>query len=121
MNCIVCDNQINLLDSGVNEEEIVFTRKSHRQRDDSENTEYTYTEDASSFSWVNGSVSIFRIGFGSDFDGCEIAVCVCDECLKNSIHSGKSALIKSHYATDKKEVENFRKIWRRNANLNKLI
>jgi len=121
MNCIVCDKIITLLDDNLNEEETVFNKKSHRQRDEKENTEFTYTEDASSFSWIEGTVSVFRVGFGSNLDGCEIVVCVCDECLEKSIKSGKSAMISNYYTTDQNEVKNLRKIWRRNNNLNKLI
>lgn len=122
MNCIVCDAKINLLDSNsLKEEDVIFNKKEYKQKDDKENTEYTYVEDASSFSWVEGSVSMFRVGYGSKFDGCEIVIAVCDNCIDKSIHSGKSALIKNYHDLDGDMVRRLRKTWRRNKNLNGLI
>jgi hypothetical protein len=78
---------------------------------------------AGSRMWLNGIVGEISAGFGSNQDGDEYVIAVCDNCIKEKVSDGTVAHISNYMIrTDEvKEIIKENKIkWRRNNNLDQL-
>lgn len=117
MKCICCDNLIKPYPLpngyGLSHEDSVFKveeRKNIKIR-------------AENRMWLNGIVSNASAGFGSSLDGDEFVIAVCDDCLSKKVEDGTIAFTSDYIQPtfSKEKFEKYKKIWRRNNNLDDLL
>jgi len=119
MKCICCGFRIKAeyLDEGWNQEDAVFKVESKLIRD---KTEYFRAENRN---WYDGVVGNISAGYGSNHDGDQYVIGICDKCVTEKLYDGSLAytgnyMFKNEYI--EVEKDKYRKIWRRNNNLDEL-
>ena len=117
MKCICCDFNITTMEDGLNEEEAVFSVLERRV-----GNRIVYVK-AGNRMWLGGSVGEISAGFGSNLDGSEFVIGICDNCITAKIEDGTIAYI-GNYMIRTEEVEKDilekRIKWRRINNLNQI-
>lgn len=72
--------------------------------------------------WLDGVVGNISAGYGSVHDGDMFVISICDECIKEKKDSGVLAYTGNYMFKDiQQDVDRYRKIWRRNNNLDNLL
>ena len=117
MMCICCDKTISLLfaDDKVNEEDIVFKKEEKNSK---------LLTAAANECWLNGTIGFLSCGYGSSFDGDQIILALCDDCLEKKRNLGVIAGVGNYMSSAdyiKELKEKWRLTWRRYNKLNKLL
>jgi 2C-methyl-D-erythritol 2,4-cyclodiphosphate synthase len=106
MKCIRCNYEIKLLhEEEKTHEECVFENPDKRM-------------------WLNGVVGTISAGYGSNCDGDIFTIAICDDCIRNCKEQGIIAYTGNYmFKGDdiKEEIDKYRKLWRRNNNLDELL
>ena len=113
MLCICCDRMITYGDDDLSEEDAIFT----------EIDKGKYRLKAENRLWTGGVVGNISGGYGSIHDGSKYVIGICDDCVTLKLNEGKLSFTGNYMFDDPsidKEVEKYKKIWRRNNNLSKL-
>ncbi len=124
MKCICCNKSVKPypLANGLSHEDSVFKTEEKRSGNIINQIQ------AENRMWLGGVVGNISAGFGSSLDGDQFVISICDDCLSDKIEDGTIALTgnwpeaKAGYShNDKKRLEKYRIIWRRNNNLDTLL
>jgi hypothetical protein len=123
MKCICCGKNTikpgdNPFLNGSTEEDYIWKT---RECGNSENRKY---ERAENRMWYNGIVANISAGYGSTLDGNMYVIAICDQCVERKHQEGIIAYTGNYMFHDKKfdeeMVEESKKLWRRDQNLDKL-
>ena len=120
MKCICCNSNVSYTEgikgkNSISDEEAVFSREERPNMSDI---------GAENRMWSGGIVSKISAGYGSVLDGDQFIVAICDECIKEKMEDGTIAYISNYmmsHESIKEDLDKYRKIWRRNNNLNELL
>ena len=116
MKCICCNNSIKNIESqagnSLSLEDSVFGNIKKYNR---------LIEKAENRMWSNGVVGNISAGYGSSHDGGQYVIAICDDCIQSKLDEGVLAYTGHYIFKDiKGDIEKYRKIWRRNNNLDNL-
>jgi hypothetical protein len=118
MKCICCGNRIKNGDNTMSLEESVFLNEPPTRSGGS----WTRAEN---LMWTDGVVGNISGGFGSDCDGDKFVIAICDVCVKIKLNDGSLAYTGNYMFSNEEDpilsnIEKYKKIWRRNNNLDNL-
>lgn len=121
MKCICCNKKINHLNIGASpsDEDAIFLTIEKKRGDGT-----IFHERAENRLWVDGVVGNISAGYGSSNDGSVYVIGVCDDCISIKVKEGSIAYTSNYICQNdevKSEIENSKKIFRRNNNLDNLI
>ena len=123
--CICCDKKINIIpinsDDKNNEEDIVFNKRKRQIHDEHDSEEII---DASSQMWLDGIIGLVSAGYGSNYDGDEFIIAICDECIEKKKMTGNIAYINNYMGypiKDDEDYKNSRIAWRRYNRIDDLL
>lgn len=118
MKCICYNKKISLLqENSLKESKIVFKREQRIVRD------RVITLDAGSEMWNGGIVGLISAGYGSNTDGDEFIIAICDECLATKKDNGTVAVVGNYMsgAFHKNILKNGNLFGRKTINKKRLI
>lgn len=118
MKCICCErNIVRPYDKEISEEDYIWSIRSYG-KDNSQK------ERAENRMWIDGLVANVSAGYGSTLDGNMYVIAICDECTKKKHQEGIIAYTGDYIINDKEfneeMIEESKKLWRRDQNLDKL-
>ena len=110
MKCICCEKKIEPIYNDVAEEKLIF------EKEERITVKGTVILDASNRGmWLDGIVGIISAGYGSDKDGDQYAVAICDVCLTKKTENGTIALIDNYIIpnSSKDNLNEYRELWKK--------
>lgn len=113
MMCVCCGKKLPVLYPElpeISEESMVFDEEHRKTR------RGCIIINANNRCWNNGIVGIISAGFGSNKDGCEFVIALCDVCLDVKLNNGVVACLDNHIMSDidvKPFKNEFREIWKK--------
>ncbi len=118
MKCVCCNKPIKAIYGDISQEESVFKVQEKRNGN-------TIVEiKAENRMWLDGVVGNISAGYGSSKDGDQYVIAICDDCITEKIEDGSMAHT-GNYMSRTTEVLNIieenKKKWRRNNNLDELL
>lgn len=125
MKCICCERNIikpgdSPWSNGSTEEDYIWNTRQYDSSD--ENILY---EKAENRMWNDGIVANISAGYGSTLDGNMYVIAICDECTRKKHQEGIIAYTGDYLISDidynNEMVEESKKLWRRDQNLDKLV
>lgn len=120
MKCVCCNLYIKNIDGlEKNEEDAIFTNISTTTE-----SGYVKVKRADSGMWSDGIVANISAGYGSELDGDMFVMAICDNCIRSRIENGVIAYTGNYMFSDKiieEKIDKYKKIWRRNNNLDNLV
>lgn len=114
MKCVCCDKFIKCIHEDMSQEDAVFTSKEGRSE----------TIKAENRMWLDGVIGNISAGYGSVHDGDMFVIAICDKCIKEKKDTGVLAYTGNYMFKGEvvqQDIDKYRKIWRRNNNLDELL
>jgi len=94
-------------DDRAKQEEIVFSTEKNKKADCQ--------------MWLDGIVANTYCGYGSSYDGAQLVMAICDNCIESRLESGHIAYIGHSFIPEFNVSIEHRRNWRRINNLDELI
>jgi len=116
MYCICCKkNNVNpIIQTSVNEEDLLW--KKEKRGDDTLTINNEMID--------NGVIHIIDAGYGSNHDGAQLIIAICDECIGKNLDDGTILFHNDYVFTDKtyieENIDKSKQIYRRRKNLDNL-